>query len=99
MQPPSVRELRRLYLEWTEEQIESYKDSVSRSDLLLLADQVVEELRVTNRGQYQITELLLLEAVDRKISRILKLPTFRAWSRAQGAGDGLTGPAIADGSI
>lgn len=82
MQSTSGRGLRRLYLQWVEDQIETYKESVSRADLLRLADQVVAELRVNTTGQYQITELLLCEAVDRKIFQLLKLPTYRTWSSA-----------------
>jgi hypothetical protein len=75
----STRSLRRSYLEWVEMQIEAYKESVPRSDLLGLADQVVEELRVDGEGQYQLTELLLCTAVDRKIFRLLRLPGYRSW--------------------
>jgi hypothetical protein len=76
----SAPTLRQVYLQWVEEQIEEYKDSVSRSDLLRLADEVCEELRVTQRGQYQLTEMLLWAAVDRKIFKLLKLPGYRSWS-------------------
>ncbi len=78
--PPPNPSLRQLYLEWVEEQIEDYKDSVSRSDLLRLADEVIRELEVNGTGQYQLTEVLLCTAVDRKIFRLLKLPGYRAWS-------------------
>jgi hypothetical protein len=71
--------MRRSYLEWVEAQIESYKESVPRADLLGLADEVVEELRVDPEGQYQLTELLLCTAVDRKIFRLLRLPGYRSW--------------------
>jgi hypothetical protein len=74
-----TRSLRRTYLEWVDEQIEEFKDQIPRSELLLLAERVVEELRVDNDGQYQITELLLCEAVDRSIFRLLKLPSYRSW--------------------
>jgi hypothetical protein len=76
---------RRAYLEWVEEQIETYKESVSRTELLCVADEVVEDLRVNTKGQYQLTELLLAEAVDRKIFRMLRLPTYRAWVTAHPA--------------
>lgn len=76
----SSSSLRRLYLEWVEEQIENYKDSVPRSELIRIAEQVVSELEVSRSGQYQLTELLLLEEVDRKIFRILKLPGYRGWA-------------------
>lgn len=79
MHSQSSRSSRRAYLDWIEEQVETYKESVPRSQLLQLADEVVEELRVTQRGQYQLTELLLCAAVDRKIIRTLRLPGYRAW--------------------
>jgi tRNA 5-methylaminomethyl-2-thiouridine biosynthesis bifunctional protein len=77
---PNASSRRRSYLEWVEEQIEAYKESVSRTELLGVADEVVADLRVNSRGQYQLTELLLAEAVDRRIFRMLKLPTYRAWA-------------------
>lgn len=80
--PPSSP--RQDYLDWVEDQIEEYKEAVSRADLLRLADDVIEELRVSHEGQYQLTELLLLEAVDRRIFRLLRLPGFRAWCAARG---------------
>ena len=81
---PSQREStapsrRRAYLAWVEDQIETYKESVSRTELLCVADEVVADLRVNTKGQYQLTELLLAEAVDRKIFRMLRLPSYRAW--------------------
>jgi hypothetical protein len=79
MQLRSSRSLRLSYLDWVEDQIESYKDAVSRSDLLRLAEEAVDELRVSQEGQYQLTEVLLCEAVDRKIFRLLKLPGYRSW--------------------
>jgi hypothetical protein len=77
-----TRSLRRAYLEWVDEQIEEYKDLIPRSELLRLADRVVEELRVNQLGQYQITEILLCAAVDRAIFRILDLPSYRSWRAA-----------------
>lgn len=87
--------LRQVYDEWIEDQIEDYKDSVSRADLLRIAERACEDLRVNN-DQYQITELLLTDAVDRKIFRLLKLPTFRAWLRARADGGHPSTPAIPD---
>lgn len=84
----SSSSLRRAYLEWVDEQIEDFKETVSRSDLLRLADEVVEELRVTQKGQYQLTELLLWAAVDRRIFRLLDLPGYRTWSSVRRAPDG-----------
>lgn len=84
LQLDTSRSLRRTYLEWVEEQVESYKESISRGDLLALADDVVQELDITQGGQYQLTEILLATAVDRRIFRLLKLPTYRTW-RLSGA--------------
>lgn len=80
------RSMRRAYREWVEEQIELFKDNVPRSMLLDLADEVCRELRVDNAGQYQLTEVLLCTAMDRRIFRLLKLPGYRAWC-AQRAAD------------
>ena len=80
MTAPSPRSLRRAYLDWVEEQVEEFKDSIPRSQLLFIAEQVVEELRMTRGGQYQLTELLLCNAVDRHLARLLKLPGYRAWA-------------------
>lgn len=74
--PPSRR---REYRAWVEDQVEAFKERISRNELLSLADDVVTNLRVSPRGQYQFTEVLLAEAVDRHIFRLLKLPSYRAW--------------------
>lgn len=93
----SSRSLRRAYVDWVEEQVEAYKDSVPRSELLRLADTVVEELAVTKRGQYLLTELLLCSAVDRKIFRMLRLPGYRTWRAAlNGNGNGAHPPPPAE---
>lgn len=85
MQLRTTRSQRRLYLEWVEEQVEAFKEAVPRADLLRLADEVCEELRVNQEGQYQLTELLLCTAVDRKIFRLLKLPAYRTWCLSRSA--------------
>ena len=79
MTRPSPRSLRRAYVDWVEEQIEAFKDTIPRGELLSLADEVVSGLRVNKDGQYQLTEILLCNAMDRRIFRMLKLPGYRAW--------------------
>jgi hypothetical protein len=86
MQSQSPRSLRRAYIEWVEEQIERYKDSVSRNKLLDLADEVCRELRVSSEGQYQLTEVLLCTAIDRRLVKMLNLPSYRAWLLSQDDG-------------
>lgn len=84
--PPSspLRRSRQAYLEWVEEQVESFKENIPRSELLCFADEVVSDLRVTRGGQYQLTEVLLCAAIDRRIFRALKLPSYREWLRERG---------------
>lgn len=92
MQIDSPRSLRRAYLDWVDEQLEDYKESISRADLLHLADEAIEEMRVSSQGQYQLTELLLCDVIDRKIIRMLRLPGYRAWCTARSASWGLQRP-------
>lgn len=80
MQLDSARSIRRAYLDWVEEQVENYKDEIPRSELLRMADEVVRELRMNDAGQYQLTELLICHAIDKRIVRMLKLPGYRTWS-------------------
>jgi hypothetical protein len=79
----SHRSLRRAYLEWVDEQVEAFKDRIPRAQLLDLADEVCTDLRMSRGGQYQLTELLLCSAVNRRVFRMLKLPGFRAWCELQ----------------
>ncbi|HET6762048.1 MAG TPA: hypothetical protein VFH27_00215 [Longimicrobiaceae bacterium] len=81
----SHRSLRRAYLEWVDEQVEAFKDRVPRGNLLDLADEVCTDLRVSSGGQYQLTEVLLCSAINKRISRMLKLPGYRAWVEHQRA--------------
>jgi hypothetical protein len=88
MNPQSPRSLRRAYLEWVEEQVEEFKDAIPRSRLLDIADDVVGHLQLSSGGQYQLTEVLLCDAMNRHLFRLLKLPGYRAWCEQQAtAGD------------
>ena len=80
MSAKSPRSLRRAYLDWVEEQVEDFKESIPRARLLAIADEVVNELRVARGGQYQLTEVLLCSALDRYLVRLLKIPGYRAWA-------------------
>src|SRR2546430_7286326 len=50
-----------------------------REQLLEIGDEAVRELEESAAGQYLLTEVLLLEHVDRIIARRLRLPTFPRW--------------------
>jgi len=74
--PPPPRQE---YQEFILQRIEEYKDALSREDLLAIGDEAVRELE---RGdQYLLTEVLLLEHVDRIIQRRLRLPSFPRWKQ------------------
>ena len=85
MSKDSPRSLRRAYLEWVEEQVEEFKETIPRSRLLAIADEVVTELRLARGGQYQLTEILLCDAMNRYLFKLLKLPGYRAWLEERAA--------------
>jgi hypothetical protein len=73
---------RQRYLQWVEDAIEDYKASLTRDELLSLADLAVAELFDSDDGQYPLTEILLRDAVDDLIFQRLQLPSYRQWLRA-----------------
>ena len=75
--PP--RSLKQEYQEFLLERIEEYKNTLSREELLRIGDEAVRELEANVQDQYLLTEVLLLEHVDRVIARRLRLPSFQRW--------------------
>lgn len=73
---------RQRYLDWVEDQIEEHKSSLTRDELLEIADAAVQSLFDADDGQYALTEILLRDAVDSLIFERLQLPSFRQWYRA-----------------
>jgi hypothetical protein len=71
--------LRQEYEEFILQRIEEYKEQISRHELMLIADEAVRELEIGSEEQLVLTEVLVLEHVDRLIMRRLRLPTFRRW--------------------
>jgi len=61
------------------QRIEEYKNTLTREELLEIGDEAVRELEANAGAQYLLTEVLLLEHVDRVIARRLRLPTFPRW--------------------
>lgn len=76
----SISPPRQRYLAWVEEQIEEYKTSITRDELLQLAEDAVQQLSETRDGQYALTEILLRDTVDALIFDRLKLPSYRVWA-------------------
>ena len=75
--PP--QSLRQEYEEYILQRIEEFKDQVTREQLLTLADEAVRELDTEAAEQLVLTEVLVLEHVDRLITRRLRLPAYRRW--------------------
>jgi hypothetical protein len=75
--PP--RSLKQEYQEFLLQRLEEYKNTVPREELLQIGDEAVRELQASAQDQYLLTEVLLLEHVDRIIARRLRLPSFPRW--------------------
>jgi hypothetical protein len=73
------RSLRQEYSEFILERIEEFKQQISREKLLSIADEAVRELDAGSQEQLVLTEVLVLEHVDRLITRRLNLPSYRRW--------------------
>lgn len=82
MDTPPPLSPRQQYVQWIEDRIEDHKASLTRDELLSLADQAVDALYDTDDGQYPLTEILLRDAVDALILRRLRLPSYRQWLKA-----------------
>ena len=75
-QPRSLKHEYELYVE---REIENYKDSVPRSALLAIGDEAVRALSA--QPQFELTELVLWEEVDRIIKQRLRVPSYATWRR------------------
>lgn len=73
------RSLKQEYQEFILHRLEEYKNTVPRAELLEIGDEAVRELQTSVQDQYLLTEVLLLEHVDRIIARRLRLPSFPRW--------------------
>ena len=73
------RSLKQEYEEFILQRIEEFKDQLTRDKLLAVADEAVRELEMGTEDQLVLTEVLVLEHVDRLIMRRLNLPSYRRW--------------------
>lgn len=69
------------YQEYVLQRIEGYKNSVGRDELLRLGDEAASELQATSEGQFVLTEVLMLESVDRLIMKRLSIRPYRRWKQ------------------
>ena len=67
------------YQEYILQRIEGFKNSIGREELMRLGDEAASELQATAEGQFVLTEVLMLETVDRLIVRRLALRPYRRW--------------------
>jgi len=74
--PPSLKQQ---YQEYIMQRIEAYKNSMARDELLRLGDEAVSELQATVEGQFTLTEVLMVDSVDRLITKRLRLRSYRRW--------------------
>jgi hypothetical protein len=77
-----VPSLKQQYQEYILQRIESYKNSLSRRELLQLGNDAVSEMEAAQGDQFLLTEVLLTDWVDRLILRRLHLQPFRRWSKS-----------------
>ena len=68
--PPSLMQQ---YQEYVLQRVEGFKNSITRDELLKLGDEAVSEMQSTAEGQFVLTEVLMLESVDRLIMKRLAL--------------------------
>ena len=69
------------YQEYILQRIEGYKNSIGRDELLRLGDEAAAELQTAAEGQFLLTEVLMLESVDRLIMKRLSLRPYSRWRR------------------
>ncbi len=76
----SLRSLRQQYDLYIMDRIEHYKNSLSRDELLRIADAAMVELRDEDQ-QFLLTEVLAQTAVDDLIKRRLGIRSFEVWRK------------------
>ena len=75
----AARSLRHEYELYLEQEIENYKESIPRSAILAIGDEAAA--RLAAEPQFVLTELLLLEEVDKIIFKRLRLPKYETWRK------------------
>jgi hypothetical protein len=73
------RSLKHEYELYVENEIENYKESVSRPAILKIGDEAAASLRAGE--QFAMDELLLWAEVDRIIRKRLRIPAYDTWRR------------------
>ncbi len=71
--------LHQQYQQYIMQRIEAYKHALSRDELMKLAAEATAEMVGSLEGQLVLTEVLVLESVDRLIIKRLRLPSYKRW--------------------
>jgi len=74
--PPSLKQQ---YQEFVMQRVEWFKNTMSREELMGLGDEAVSEMQATIEGQFMLTEVVMLDQVDRLIMKRLKLRSYAKW--------------------
>src|SRR6476620_4739935 len=75
------RSLKYEYDLFVENEIEIYKDSISRTVLLKIGDEAVAALH--SQPQFAMNEILLCDEVDKIIRKRLRIPTYATWRKKE----------------
>lgn len=81
MDQSAPRSLKYEYDLFVENEIDVYKDSISRTALLTIGDEAVASLQ--SQPQFAMNELLLCDEVDRIIRKRRRIPTYATWRKKE----------------
>jgi hypothetical protein len=81
MDQSAPRSLKYEYDLFVENEIEVYKDSISRTALLKIGDEAVASLH--SQTQFAMNELLLCDEVDKIIRKRLRIPSYTTWRKKE----------------
>ena len=81
MDQSAPRSLKYEYDLFVENEIEVYKDSISRAALLKIGDEAVAALH--SSAQFTMSELLLCDEVDKIIRKRLRIPSYTTWRKKE----------------
>ncbi len=81
MENSAPRSLKHEYDLFVENEIETYKESISRTVLLKIGDDAVASLQ--SQAQIAMDELLLCDEVDKIIRKRQRIPTYATWRKRE----------------
>jgi hypothetical protein len=81
MPQSAPRSLKHEYDLFVENEIDAYKESISRATLLKIGDEAVASLQ--SAMQFSMNELLLVVEVDKIIRKRLRLPSYATWRKRE----------------